>query len=82
MNNYEEKNFLNVWTWEDISIKELAFLIKDLVSYTWELIFDTSKPDWMPKKLLDVTKINELWWKYKTTFINWLEKTYEYFKKL
>ncbi len=80
MENYNDKDFLNIWTWEDISIKELAFLIKDLIWYNWELNFDITKPDWMPKKLLDVSKINNLWWKYETNFINWLKKTYEYFK--
>lgn len=81
MENYNEKEFLNIWTWEDISIKELAFLIKDLIWYSWDLVFDITKPDWMPKKLLDVSKINNLGWKYNTNFINWLEKTYEYFEK-
>lgn len=81
MNNYDQKQFLNVGTWEDISIKELAYIIKDLVWYNWNLIFDTSKPDGMPKKLLDVSKINTLWWKYKTDFNIWLTKTYEYFKE-
>ncbi len=80
MSNYNEKQFLNVWTGEDISIQDLAYLIKDIVWYKWNLIFDTSKLDWMPKKLLDVSKINNLWWKYKTNFNNWLKKTYEYFK--
>lgn len=81
MENYNKKDFLNIWTGEDISIKELAFLIKDLIWYSWNLNFDTTKPDWMPKKLLDVSKINNLWWKYKTNLISWLKKTYEYFKK-
>lgn len=80
MENYNQKEFLNIWTGEDISIKELAFMIKDLVWYKWNLNFDITKPDWMPKKLLDTSKINNLWWKYKMNFISWLEKTYEYFK--
>lgn len=80
MENYNEKQFLNIWTWEDISIKELAFLIKNLIWYRWELVFDVTKPDGMPKKLLDVSKINNLWWKCKTNFIDWLKDTYEYFK--
>lgn len=81
MNNYDDKQFLNIGTWEDISIKELAFIIKDIISYSWDLVFDTSKPDGMPKKLLDISKLKNTWWHYKTTFINWLNKTYEYFKK-
>lgn len=81
MKNYNQKEFLNIWTWEDISIKELSYIIKNLVWFKWNLTFDITKPDWMPKKLLDVNKINSLWWKYKTDFNNWLNKTYEYFKK-
>jgi len=81
MNSYNEKEFINIGTGEDVSIKELAYLIKDIVWYEGELVFDTSKPDGMPKKLLDVSKMSELWWKYKTDFIEWLKNTYEYFKK-
>lgn len=81
LENYVQKGFLNIWTWEDISIKELAYTIKNLVWYEWILTFDITKPDWMPKKLLDTSKINELWWRYKTNFNSWLHTTYEYFKK-
>ncbi|OGQ46675.1 MAG: GDP-fucose synthetase, partial [Deltaproteobacteria bacterium RIFCSPLOWO2_02_FULL_46_8] len=55
MQNYDRKQFLNIGTGEDISIKELAFMIKDIVGYEGELIFDTTKPDGMPKKLLNVS---------------------------
>ncbi len=79
INNYNKKEFINIWTWKDISIKELAFLIKDIVWYKWELKFDINKPDWMPKKLLDVSKLNELWWNYKTELDKWLEKSYKWF---
>ena len=79
MNNYNDKQFLNIGTGEDISIKELAFLIKDIIWYKGELVFDTTKPDGMPKKLLDVTKIEQTGWKYRTDFINWLKKSYQYF---
>ena len=79
MNNYSEKQFLNVWTWEDISIKELAYLIKKIVGYEWNLVFDTNKPDGMPLRRLEVDILNKCWWKYTTSLVNWLEKTYEYF---
>jgi GDP-L-fucose synthase len=70
MNNYEEKQFLNIGTGQDISIKELVYIIKDIVGYTGELLFDTTKPDGMPKKLLDVSKINDAGRQYSTEFIS------------
>jgi GDP-L-fucose synthase len=79
MENYEEKQFLNVGTGKDISIKELAFLIKKIVGYEGELVFDITKPDGMPKKLLDVSKINSLGWKYKIELEDGLKKIYKYY---
>ncbi len=79
MNNYTKKEFINIWTWEDVSIKELALIIKEIVWYKWKLVFDITKPDWMPRKLLDVSKINNLGWKYNKKLEEWLEKTYDYF---
>ena len=66
MNNYNEKEIINIGCGEDISIKELAILIKEIIGFEGELIFDTTKPDGTPRKLLDVTKINNLGWHYKT----------------
>lgn len=79
MNNYTEKQFLNIGTGEDISIKELAYIIKDIVGYVWTLVFDTSKPDGMPKKLLDVTRITEVGRKYHTSLMIGLKESYQYF---
>jgi GDP-L-fucose synthase len=81
MNNYEDKEFVNIGTGIDISIKELANLLKDIVGYKGELIFDTTKPDGMPRKLLDVSKINNLGWKYSTELSDGLKDTYEWYKK-
>jgi GDP-L-fucose synthase len=80
MENYEEKQFLNIGTGTDISIKELAFLIKDIVGYEGKLVFDTTKPDGMPKKLLDVGKINKLGWKHNINLKEGLKKSYKFFK--
>lgn len=81
MNNYNEQQFLNIGTGDDVSIKELAFFLKDIVGYNGNLVFDTSKPDGMPKKLLDVGKIRNLGWKHKIDFKNGLEQTYKFFLK-
>jgi len=79
LGNYNRNQFLNIGTGEDISIKELAFLIKDLVKYEGNLVFDITKPDGMPKKLLDVNKINEAGWKHTTELKDGLQKSYNFF---
>jgi GDP-L-fucose synthase len=65
MQNYNEAAWLNVGVGEDISIRELAETIKEIVGFEGELVFDTSKPDGTPRKLLDVSRINGLGWKAK-----------------
>lgn len=65
MKHYNSEEIINVGTGEDISIKELALLIKEIVGYEGDLKFDTSKPDGTPRKLLDVSKIHALGWKHK-----------------
>ena len=64
LEKYEQKEFLNVGTGEDVSIKELAELLKEIIGYAGDLVFDTSKPDGMPRKLLDVSRIHSLGWKH------------------
>ncbi len=65
MNEYNEPHPINVGTGKDISILELAQLIRDIVGYTGDIRHDLSKPDGTPRKLLDVSKLNTLGWKYK-----------------
>jgi GDP-L-fucose synthase len=79
MNNYNESDWVNIGTGEDISIKELAELVKRIVGYEGELVWDTSKPDGTPRKLLDVSKINNLGWKHKTTLEDGVKNTYEWY---
>lgn len=79
MNNYNNKQFLNIGTGEDISIKELAYMIKELIGYKGELTFDTTKPDGMPKKLLDVTRIQKAGWSHKINFDKGLKSTYDWY---
>jgi len=64
MQNYNEPGFVNIGTGVDLSIKELAELIKKTVGYEGEIQFDTSKPDGTPRKLMDVTKLHNLGWKH------------------
>ncbi len=79
MNHYEEKQFVNVGVGEDISIKELAELIRDIVGYSGELRWDTSKPDGTPRKLLDVSRMEALGWKAKISLEEGIRMTYEWF---
>ena len=79
LENYNEKQFLNIGTGEDISIKELAEMIQRLVGYEGKLVFDATKPDGMPKKLLDVSKLHEAGWHHKINFEDGLKRTYQWY---
>ncbi len=81
MNNYDDKDFVNIGVGSDISIKDLAQLIKKIVGFEGELIFDTSKPDGTPRKLMDVGKINGLGWKHSIDLESGISKVYEEFKQ-
>lgn len=79
MENYDELLFMNIGTAEEISIKDLALLIKDITGYTGELRFDTSKPDGTPRKLMDVSRLHALGWKHRISLRAGLERTYQEF---
>lgn len=70
---------LNIGTGEDIRIRELAHIIKGVVGYQGEFVFDSSKPDGTPRKVLDVSKINALGWKAKTSLREGVQKTYDWY---
>ena len=78
MLHYNEESTINVGTGVEISIKELAETIKEKVGYKGELVFDTTKPDGTPRKLLDVSKINNLGWKHKIDLNNGIQKTIDW----
>lgn len=77
MENYNEKGFLNIGSGKEISIKDLALLIKDIVGFKGEIYFDTEKPDGTPRKLMDVTKLENLGWKYKISLKEGIENVYK-----
>jgi GDP-L-fucose synthase len=81
MNNYNGDQFVNVGVGEDISILELAELIKDIVGFEGEIVNDTSKPDGTPRKLLDVSKLNDLGWEAQISLKEGIKNTYEWFKE-
>jgi GDP-L-fucose synthase len=77
MQHYDGTDWLNIGVGEDISIKELAELIKEVVGYTGELKFNTDKPDGTPRKLLDVSKLHALGWKAAIGLREGIEQVYE-----
>jgi GDP-L-fucose synthase len=78
MLHYNEESTINVGTGIEISIKELAETIKEKVGFKGDLVFDTTKPDGTPRKLLDVSKINKLGWKHKIDLEDGIQKTIEW----
>jgi len=79
MNTYSGNETVNIGIGKEISIADLADLIKKVVGYKGKIVFDTTKPDGTPRKLLDVTKLNRLGWTYKTEIEEGLKKTYDDF---
>ena len=79
MHNYEEEEFVNVGVGSDVSIAELAHLLKRVVDYPGEIQFDPSKPDGMMVKLLDVTKMASLGWRAKFSLEDGVKETYQWF---
>ncbi|WMJ72884.1 GDP-L-fucose synthase [Cytophagaceae bacterium ABcell3] len=77
MENFDKSGFVNIGTGEDISIKELAMLVKGIVGFEGELKFDTSKPDGTPRKLMDVSKLHELGWKHQIELPGGIQTVYE-----
>ena len=77
MSNYDDAQFLNIGTGEDVTILELANLIKKTVGYNGDIITDTSMPDGTPRKLMDVSRINALGWKASITLEEGIRSVYE-----
>jgi len=81
MNDYSGNDHINVGTGIDVTIKELAERIAKIVGYIGRIIWDTSRPDGTPVKLLDISKISQMGWQYKTELEEGLKLTYENFLK-
>ncbi len=81
MNNYSEEQFINIGVGQDISIKDLALLIKKILGYSGNLSFDSSKPDGTPRKLMDVSKLHQLGWMHKTSLEAGIALAYQDFLK-
>lgn len=79
MRHYDGYDFVNVGVGEDIAIRDLALLIKDVVGFEGELAFDTSKPDGTPRKLLDVSRLTALGWRAQVGLREGIESTYGWY---
>ena len=82
LEDYEGTDWLNIGTGTDVSIKDLALLLKKVVGYDGELKFDSSKPDGTPRKLMNVDKIHALGWKHKIDLEDGIKKVYEEVKNM
>jgi GDP-L-fucose synthase len=81
LENYDDDVPINVGVGEDISIRDLATLIQEIVGFSESIDWDSSKPDGTPRKLLDVSKINELGWKPQTSLRSGIESTYIWYRE-
>ncbi len=79
MLHYNEKQFVNVGTGEDISIREVAEAMKEVVGYQGKLVFDATKPDGMPRKLMDPSRLHQAGWRHRYTLREGLAKMYHYY---
>ena len=79
LKNYSGKSHINIGTGEEFSIKQLAEKIRDVVGFQGELVFDTTKPDGSPRKLVNNSRLAELGWKSKTSLDEGLTKTYKWY---
>ena len=76
MERYNEPGLVNIGVGEDVSIKELAELVKDIVGYKGKIVFNTSKPDGTPRKLMDVSKLHSFGWKASVSLREGIESVY------
>lgn len=82
MENYNDELFVNVGTGQDLSIRELANMIKDIVGFEGEIKWNTDKPNGTPRKLMDVSRIHQLGWNHSISLEEGIRSVYEIFKKL
>jgi GDP-L-fucose synthase len=79
LKNYSDAQFINIGVGEDIPIADLALLVAEVIGFRGELVYDTSKPDGTPRKLLDVSRLSSMGWRAKVPLREGLAKAYEDF---
>jgi GDP-L-fucose synthase len=82
MDNYNEAGLVNIGTGIDLTITDLAMMVRDVVGFTGDLVYDSSKPDGTPRKLMDVSKLTGLGWTYKISLREGLEKVYSEYQSV
>lgn len=81
MENYNDSSIVNVGAGEDVTIKKLAEKVRDVVGYKGEIVWDATKPDGTPRKLLDVNKLHSIGWRHTIPFDKGISLAYEWLKK-
>ena len=81
MNNYSADRHVNIGTGEDLSINDLAVLVRDVVGFKGKIVYDTSKPDGTPRKLLDVSLLHSTGWHHNTSLRKGIEIVYDWYQK-
>ena len=81
LENYSEEGFVNIGTGKEITIKDLALLVKRIVGFEGQLVWDSSKPDGTPRKLTDCSKIHQLGWQHQIELEDGIRQVYEQFQK-
>ncbi len=79
MQNYNDSEIINIGTGDELSIADLALLIKQTINYPGKIIWDKTKPDGTPRKLLDITKLKKLGWRHKINLAEGLKKYYKFY---
>lgn len=79
MDSYNDSDIVNIGTGEEVSIRELAETVKEVVGFTGDLTFDSTKPDGTPRKLLDCSKLHSLGWKHQTRLADGIDEAYKDF---
>jgi GDP-L-fucose synthase len=79
MQRYSALSHINVGTGEDVSIRELAEMVRDIVHPSGRIVFDATKPDGMPRKLLDVSRLHDLGWRHRIGLREGIESLYEWY---
>ena len=81
MKEYNDKLFINVGSGQEVSIRDLAYLVKEITGFEGEIKLDVSKPDGTPRKLMDTSRLHALGWRHKTNLKEGLAMAYSYFQK-
>lgn len=76
MQHFDQPGFINIGTGTDITIKELAIIIKEIVGYDGEITHDLNKPDGTPQKLMDVSKLHQMGWQHRIELAEGIQKVY------